>query len=290
MAVILFINFKGGVAKTTNAVAVAECLASMGKRTLLIDADHQCMAGELLLGEEGQMRSEKRRTTLHDLLAAMLDDEFSARQFNAFLQPAVSAPMVEGEPPTLMVLPCSSRIEDFSTNMAKAKKGYHDTAAFHGQLAKRKAYLRKWLDESFDYTLIDCPPSMALQVRTLMSVADSYVIPCVPDRLAVRGAFALMDRIRQARHRIQPLGTLWSMYRVQVSLHKKIVIHAAQRQAPLDVLPEPFFTVIPNATKIAESAEPEMAHLDFRQKYSPQIAQLYEKLCLEILERLGRNP
>lgn len=46
MAVILFPNLKGGVAKTTNAVAVAECLASQGKRTLVIDADHQCTASE----------------------------------------------------------------------------------------------------------------------------------------------------------------------------------------------------------------------------------------------------
>ncbi len=38
-----FLNLKGGLAKTTKAVAVAECLADSGYRTLLIDADHQCM-------------------------------------------------------------------------------------------------------------------------------------------------------------------------------------------------------------------------------------------------------
>ncbi len=52
MSIMLFVNLKGGVAKTANAVAVAECLAESGYRTLLIDADHQCMAGELLIGEE----------------------------------------------------------------------------------------------------------------------------------------------------------------------------------------------------------------------------------------------
>jgi chromosome partitioning protein len=40
------------VAKTTCAVAIAECRASLGHRTLVIDADHQCMASELLPGED----------------------------------------------------------------------------------------------------------------------------------------------------------------------------------------------------------------------------------------------
>ena len=76
MSILLFVNLKGGVAKTTNAVAVAECLADSGYRTLLIDADHQCMSSELLLGESRMLKCEQGKTTLHDLLAAMLDDEF----------------------------------------------------------------------------------------------------------------------------------------------------------------------------------------------------------------------
>src|ERR1700734_2409835 len=85
MPILMMINLKGGVAKTTSAVAIAECLASSGHRTLLIDADHQCMAGELLLGQSGQDAAERKKQTLHDLLAAMLDDEFLPRSFPAFV-------------------------------------------------------------------------------------------------------------------------------------------------------------------------------------------------------------
>jgi chromosome partitioning protein len=80
MSILLFVNLKGGVAKTTNAVAVAECLADSGYRTLLIDADHQCTSSELLLGESRMLKCEKKEITLHDLLAAMLDDEFKPEQ------------------------------------------------------------------------------------------------------------------------------------------------------------------------------------------------------------------
>jgi len=54
------LNLKGGVAKTTNTVAIAECLADQGKKVLVIDADHQCTASELLLGEDLLGRCEHR--------------------------------------------------------------------------------------------------------------------------------------------------------------------------------------------------------------------------------------
>ncbi len=59
MSIILMLNMKGGVAKTTNAVAIAECLADQGRKVLVIDADHQCMASELLIGEDRLLRCEK---------------------------------------------------------------------------------------------------------------------------------------------------------------------------------------------------------------------------------------
>ncbi len=77
MSILLFVNLKGGVAKTTNAVAVTDCLADSGYRTLLIDADHQCMSGELLLGESRLLNCERRKLTLHDMLAGLLPKNWS---------------------------------------------------------------------------------------------------------------------------------------------------------------------------------------------------------------------
>ncbi len=111
MSILLFINLKGGVAKTTNAVAVAECLAEAGHRVLLIDADHQCMAGELLLGESRMKDCDHRKRTLHDLLASMLDDEFDINQVAYYAMPNVSN--INGGLPKLAVIPSSVRIDDF---------------------------------------------------------------------------------------------------------------------------------------------------------------------------------
>jgi hypothetical protein len=151
------------VAKTTNAVAVAECLADSGYRTLLIDADHQCMSGELPLGEERLLKLDHKRKTLHDLLAAMLDDEFSVEQIPYYVEGRASD--ISGGLPNLSVIPCSVRIDDFSTNMAKAKRGYHSNDEFLAFFRRRRDSLRKWLGLNFDFTVVDCPPSIALQVR-----------------------------------------------------------------------------------------------------------------------------
>jgi chromosome partitioning protein len=283
MPIILLCNLKGGVAKTTSAVAIAECLASRGHRTLLIDADHQCMAGELLLGEDSQIRCDVGRRTLHDLLADMLTHGFDARRCEACVTRKASN--IGGGISNLSVMPCSFRIDDFSTNMAKARRGYNSTEEFQHVLDRYKTQFRRWLQSEFDYTVVDCPPSVALQVRFLLSVGDGYVIPAIPDRLSVRGSLYLLQRLEKGNFKIPPLGTLWSLYRTQNAMHRKFVELAGQGHVQFARLPEPFKTVIPNAAKIAESTETGQKPTTFRQKYTSEFAQLFESLCDEMISR-----
>jgi chromosome partitioning protein len=284
----MLINLKGGVAKTTSAVAIAECLASAGHRTLLIDADHQCMAGELLLGEAGQATAERKKQTLHDLLAAMLQDDFTPKAFPAFI--CGKASDIGGGLGKLSVLPCSYRIDDFISNMAKARRGYKTTGEFLRVFDSRKKQLRKWLVANYDFTIIDCPPSLAIQVKILLSVADRYIIPSIPDQLSVRGSLFLLDRIKKRGFKISGLGTLWSLYRQQNPLHCKFVEQAKRRSPPFDQLPKPFETLIPNAAKIAEAAEPGQQPRTFRQKYSLEFAKLFEALCGEMVRLVEGEP
>jgi len=283
MSVLLFVNLKGGVAKTTNAVAVAECLADAGLRTLLIDADHQCMSGELLLGERRMERCEARKITLHDLMAAMLEDEFSVSQLPSFVVKGVSN--IGDGLPNLSVMPCSMRIDDFSTNRAKAGRGYRSNDEFLAMYRKRRLMLRKWLNSNYDYTIVDCPPSIALQVKMFLSIADAFIIPAIPDRLSVRGSIYLLERIRRMGYKVEGLGTLWSLYREQNALHRRVVEAASAGREPLSRLPRPFETMIPNASAISEATETGQAPKSFAAKYTPRFARLYQDLCQEIVKR-----
>lgn len=285
MPIILFINLKGGVAKTTDAVATAEALASGGHRTLLIDADHQCMASELTLGEDRFLRCENRRATLHDLLAAMLDDEFSPDQFPHFITPKASD--IGGGLELLDVLPSSIRIDDFSTNMAKARRGHHSNNEFLQMLRNRRAQLATWLNQNYAFTIIDCPPSIAVQVRFLLGVGDYFIVPSIPDRLSVRGSVYLMERLKSAGFKIRGLGTLWSLHREQNSMHRKIVEMGTGRIKPLQLLPRPFTTIIPNAAQISDATVAGRVPINLRAKYGPRFAALFEALCFEIRSRCG---
>jgi len=282
MPVILFINLKGGVAKTTNAVAVAECLADNGHRTLVIDADHQCMSSELLLGEERLLRCERKKT-FHDLLIAMLDDEFTPDQVPHYIQTNCSN--IGGGIETLSVLPCSIRIDDFQTNVAKARRGYHTNEEFQATFKKRKNALQRWLATNYDYTIIDCPPSIPIQVRVCLSLGDSYVLPSVPDRLSARGSLWLLDRLRRMNMKIPALGTLWSLYRSQNAMHKRVIQDVAEGTGPFRTLPRPFETIIPNAAKIAEATEPDLQPHSFNAKYTSQFGKCFRALCREIVDR-----
>src|SRR5690606_32308583 len=91
-------------------------------RVLVVDADHQSMAGELLLGHERLYTCEHRKRTLHDLLAAMLRDDFSPDTIEQYI--TTSASNIGGGIDNLDVLPCSMRIDDFASNAARAGHGY----------------------------------------------------------------------------------------------------------------------------------------------------------------------
>jgi len=283
MSILLFVNLKGGVAKTTNAVAVAECLADSGYRTLLIDADHQCMSGELLLGESRQLKCESKKITLHDMMAAMLDDEFQAEQLPYYAVKNVSD--IGGGLPNLSVIPCSIRIDDFSTNMAKARRGHKSNDEFLAMFRKRRATLRRWLGATYDFTIVDCPPSIAIQVKTFLEVGDSFIVPAIPDRLSVRGSLYLLDRIRRMGIKIERLGTLWSLFRKQNQMHCKVIDATGRGIEPYAQMPKPFQTVIPNAAKIAEATEPGSSPKSFNAKYTTEFARLFRSLCEEIVAR-----
>ena len=81
------------------------------------------------------------------------------------------------------------------------------------------------------------------------------------------------------------MGTLWSLYREQNKMHRKVIEATAKGVEPYDQLPRPFETVIPNAAAIAEATEPDRKPKTFNAKYTPPFAKLYHSLCEEIVQR-----
>jgi chromosome partitioning protein len=157
--------------------------------------------------------------------------------------------------------------------MAKARRGHRSNDEFLGMFQGRRLVLRRWLNSNYDLTIVDCPPSIAIQVKTFLAVADAYIVPAIPDRLSVRGSLHLLNRIRRSGFKIEGLGTVWSLYREQNGLHRRMVDVVSRRVVPFDQLPKPFETIIPNATAIAEATEPDRKPRLFNAKYTPPFRQ-----------------
>jgi chromosome partitioning protein len=284
MAVILFINLKGGVGKTTNAVAIAECLASSGKPTLMIDADQQCTASELLLDKWAVSDADRRKRTFYDLIVQMFRPDFEKTQFDGYV--ARNASNINGGLEHLSVIPCSPRIDDLQTNYAKAGHGFKTRPEFRRLFDRNGGKFSQWLKTHFAFTLIDCPPSLALQVLLLLRVSDTYVIPCQPNYLSIRGAISLREQIQKHGYKRRSLGILWSMCRGNDRKHNEIISERPRQNghAPTGL---PFDTTIPLAASIARAFEPDAIRpTSFRAKYGSEFAKIYETLVKEMIRRL----
>ncbi len=285
MPLILFLNLKGGVGKTTNAVAVTECLASQGRRVLLVDGDHQCMAGELLLGRAAMEHAEARHKTLHDLFALMLTDSYSPEAIPHYI--AAGATRVTSLRKNLDCIPCSRRIDDFSTNMAKARRGFRSNEEFLLLFNKLRRGFMQWCNRQYEFTLIDSPPSLAMQVQFFLGCAEYYILPCVPDRLSVEGSMELVERLQLKNYtRIQCLGTLWTLFRKQVKKHIEMIKKVHAGDPSFSRMPRPFNTIIPNSSAITDAMDFDRDYPSFKVKYQTSAVQ-YEKLCQEIEARIA---
>lgn len=169
--VVSIINLKGGVAKTTSTVQLAECLASeFSKKALVIDLDPQTNATISLIPEEKWEELDSNGSTLFQLFNDKLEKTAKFKLANA-LQRKVS----NLELSRLDLLPSSIRFIDIQDRISEipAKTGY---ALNPMEILKNSVYE---ILPNYDYVLIDCPPNLGFITRNGIEITPLSLQCCL---------------------------------------------------------------------------------------------------------------
>lgn len=269
MAVVVsIINLKGGVAKTTSTVQVAECLASeYSKKVLVIDLDPQTNATISLIPEEKWENLDAAGSTLFHLFNDRLEKTSFFQIANA-LQKGVSNLSIR----RLDLLPSSIRFIDIQDRIAEipAKTGY---ALNPMEILKNTIHPILY---DYDYVLIDCPPNLGFITRNGIEISDYYLIPTIPDTLSTYGIPQIVRTIHQftkERHlKIQCMGLAITKYDSRSSSHtrglKNLPSRFSKIFSDLGIDEAPIFdTVMPQANATSEAMEFANEPSTFKQKY-----------------------
>nr|WP_249787953.1 ParA family protein [Bradyrhizobium sp. IC3123] len=278
--VISTINLKGGVAKTTTTVALAETFsANMGKRVLVIDLDPQTNATLMLIGEDKWFELNKKERTLARLFKDAMDPDNRKFNLEATLQKRVSD---VGAVRTVDLLPSSLDLIDVQDKLASAPAGKFYAAnpidllwrAVKGKL------------EDYDLVIVDCPPNLGIITLNGLRISGGYIIPTIPDHLSTYGIPQIITRVRDfseaISESIEPVGIVATKYQANSTVHNNVL-----KQLREDIeLPDVMDTVIRQANSVAAAAEFQTYSRTLKQKYGSELAGQYDDLAREIWSAL----
>lgn len=278
--IISTINLKGGVAKTTTTVALAETFsANMGKRVLVIDLDPQTNATLMLIGERKWFELNNKERTLARLFKDAMDPDNRKFDLGKTLQRKVSDVSAAK---TVDLLPSSLDLIDVQDTLASAPAGKF-YAANPIELLWRA--VKAQIDE-YDVVLVDCPPNLGIITLNGLRISDGYIIPTIPDHLSTYGIPQIITRIRDfseaISEEIEPIGIVATKYQANSTVHNYVL---KQLRDDLD-LPVVMNSIIRQANQVAAAAEFQSVPRTLKQKYGSELANQYDDLAREIWDHL----
>ena len=244
-------NQKGGVGKTTTTVNLGACLASLGKKVLLVDMDAQ---GNATSGVG--IRKPDVTRDIYDVLVNEL--------------PIDEATLIT-EHENLSIVPATLQLAgaeiELTSMMARESR-------LKGSLAE--------VSSQYDYILIDCPPSLGHLTINSFTASDSSLIPVQCEYYALEGLSQLLNTVRLVQKHFNPEleieGVLLTMYDARTNLGNEVVEEVRKYFRE-----KVYETIIPRNIRLSEAPSHGKPIID----YDPRSrgAEVYQALAKEVVSR-----
>jgi len=252
--VISIANQKGGVGKTTTAVNLSASIAVSERRTLVIDMDSQCNTTSGF----GISYNNPGDNIYHVLIGEKTISEAIRKTAIPYLDIVPSHPDLIGA--EIELLDATER-----------------------EYALKKAIGS--LGDTYQYILIDCPPSLGLLTINSLAASDCVIIPLQCEYFALEGLAMLLRTISIIQRKLNPglevLGILLTMFDRRNNLSFRVWEEV--NKCFNDTV---FKTVIPRNVKLSES--PSHGKPALLYDISSRGAESYLQLASEILEKRSR--
>jgi len=195
--IISFINYKGGVGKTTTTFHIGCALAMFEpkKRVLMIDADPQTNLTFLCCDFRSWEQRVKTHGSLETVYSAYLDQRASSLK-NIIWKKPMSRPElanVDLVPSTIELLDIDLRLQ----SKTHAATTIREVAQTHLDQRSILSNSIKEIAGEYDYVLIDCPPNLYLATQNALYASDGYLVTLMPDHFSTVGVTFLDRKVRQ---------------------------------------------------------------------------------------------
>lgn len=247
MRTIAIVNQKGGVAKTTTALAVGGVLHRLGERVLYVDLDSQCNL-------TGALGADSEAAGTMDLLNCL---EYEIQQ-------TPQGDIIAGNPALA------------AADAMITKKGKEHLL----QEALQQ------MSEHYDYCIIDTAPALGILAINALTAADAAVIPAHADYFSLQGINQLVGTIEAVRKycnaKLRIAGIVLTRYNRRTILSRDVtaILEAAAGQLHTRL----FETKISPCNALPESQVKHVSIFDYAPK--SKAAAEYTTLTMEILKEM----
>jgi len=214
-------NQKGGVGKTTTAVNLSACLAQMGKKTLIADIDPQ---GNTTSGLG--VDKKKLDKTIYNVLLG-----------ECFITDVLRETSVPG----LTIAPADMQLAGAEIELVTQ--------------GSREHILSKILRDikfTYDYVIIDCPPSLNILTVNALTATDTVLVPLQCEFYALEGLTQLLHTVdlikKRLNNRLKLEGIVFTMYDGRTNLSLQVV-DEVKRFVPKDI----YKCIVPRNVRLSEA-------------------------------------